>query len=118
MRYLVATDGACKGNPGPGTWAFVVFDTKTEKMLGHKKGHNPSSTNNEMELISTLGHLHGDLKVTLGLGDLQVRQLGSGDRRRDSLLGFGLGITRRFGKTASHLSNTPTNATQQQRESS
>jgi hypothetical protein len=25
-----------------------------------------------MELISTLGHLHGDLKVTLGLGDLQV----------------------------------------------
>jgi ribonuclease HI len=52
MRYIVATDGACKGNPGPGTWAFVVFDTKTEKMLGHKKGHKLSSTNNEMELTA------------------------------------------------------------------
>jgi hypothetical protein len=65
-----------------------------------------------MELISTLGHLHGDLKVTLGLGDLLVRQLGSGDRRRHALLGLSFGITRRFGKTAPHVSNTPTNATE------
>tara|TARA_R110000796_G_scaffold103257_9_gene212462 strand:+ start:96 stop:536 length:441 start_codon:yes stop_codon:yes gene_type:complete len=52
MNYLVATDGGCKGNPGPGTWAFVVFDKKTEKMLGHKKGSKLSSTNNEMELTA------------------------------------------------------------------
>ena len=48
---LVATDGACKGNPGPGTWAFAVFNSK-EKYVGHKKGSNKLSTNNEMELTA------------------------------------------------------------------
>ena len=65
MNYLVATDGGCKGNPGPGTWAFVVFDQTTKKMLGHKKGSKPLSTNNEMELTAILealtwGEKHGN----------------------------------------------------------
>lgn len=52
--FQVATDGACKGNPGPGTWAFVVFDQHGNKCLGHKKGHEVSSTNNVMELTAIL----------------------------------------------------------------
>lgn len=52
--YIVATDGACKGNPGPGTWAFVVFSPIKEEMLGHRKGHNPMTTNNEQELTAIL----------------------------------------------------------------
>lgn len=51
--YLIGTDGACKGNPGPGTWAFVVFkDTHVPEMVGHKKGHKAETTNNEMELTA------------------------------------------------------------------
>lgn len=52
MEYIIGTDGACKGNPGPGTWAFVVFDGT--KMLGHKKGHSKQSTNNIMEMTAML----------------------------------------------------------------
>jgi ribonuclease HI len=52
--YLVSTDGACKGNPGPGTWAFVVFDPATDNMLGHKKGHKATTTNNKMEMKAIL----------------------------------------------------------------
>lgn len=50
--YIVGTDGACKGNPGKGTWAFVVFCPLTNKQLGHKKGHSISTTNNEQELTA------------------------------------------------------------------
>jgi len=52
MQFLVATDGACKGNPGPGTWAFVVFDYNTKEYKGHVKGNNKRATNNEMELTA------------------------------------------------------------------
>jgi ribonuclease HI len=46
--YLIATDGACKGNPGPGTWAFAVY--RGTEYVGHKKGNKKSTTNNHMEL--------------------------------------------------------------------
>lgn len=52
-NYIIATDGACKGNPGPGTWAFVVFDT-LGNYVGHKKGHLSATTNNSMELRAFL----------------------------------------------------------------
>lgn len=50
--YLVSTDGACKGNPGKGTWAFVVYSSTTQ--IGHKSGSNPQTTNNRMELKAIL----------------------------------------------------------------
>lgn len=52
MDFLVATDGLCKNNQAQGgqkgSWAFVVF--KGSEYVGHKKGTNASTTNNEMEL--------------------------------------------------------------------
>lgn len=56
MDFLVATDGLCKNNQAQGgqkgSWAFVVF--KGSECLGHKKGVNSSTTNNEMELTAVV----------------------------------------------------------------
>tara|TARA_Y100001968_G_C19453994_1_gene770893 strand:+ start:11768 stop:12493 length:726 start_codon:yes stop_codon:yes gene_type:complete len=47
-----ASDGACSGNPGPGGWgALIRFDDGTLEEFG---GHEPSTTNNRMELIAAL----------------------------------------------------------------
>ena len=59
-RTIVFTDGAAKGNPGPGGWGVVIVapdDTVTE--LG---GGSPHTTNNKMELsgaIAALDHVNG-----------------------------------------------------------
>ena len=28
MKYIIYTDGACSGNPGPGGWGAVIIDEK------------------------------------------------------------------------------------------
>ncbi len=46
---IVATDGACSGNPGPGGWAFV------EQVTGaHASGGAARTTNNIMELTALI----------------------------------------------------------------
>ena len=61
----IFTDGACKGNPGPGGWGAVL------RMGGHEKelsGHAPATTNNRMELsavIEALGALKSPCEVAL-----------------------------------------------------
>ncbi len=61
----IATDGACKGNPGPGGWgALLRFGSKEREMSG---GEAPS-TNNRMELmaaIKSLEALKTPCRVTL-----------------------------------------------------
>lgn len=47
----IATDGACKGNPGPGGWGAVLRFGTTEKELS---GGEPETTNNRMELIAAV----------------------------------------------------------------
>lgn len=44
----IATDGACKGNPGPGGWGVAVYEDG--KYLGGLSGGEVSTTNNRMEL--------------------------------------------------------------------
>ena len=51
MDILVYTDGACSGNPGPGGWAAVLISGPHRKEVA---GSNPSTTNNEMELVAIL----------------------------------------------------------------
>ena len=58
-EVVLFTDGACRGNPGPGGWACILRHpgTGTQKELS---GGNPQTTNNQMELqavISGLGAL-------------------------------------------------------------
>lgn len=45
------TDGACKGNPGPGGWGVVLRRGKHEK---HLFGGEPETTNNRMELRAAI----------------------------------------------------------------
>jgi len=48
---IIYTDGACKGNPGPGGWAAILECKGTEKELS---GGEPQCTNNRMELMAVL----------------------------------------------------------------
>ena len=47
----IATDGACKGNPGPGGWGAVIRSGSHEKDISG--GENPT-TNNRMELMAAI----------------------------------------------------------------
>ena len=51
----IATDGACKGNPGPGGWGAVLRFGRTEKELS---GGEPLTTNNRMELTAAIEALN------------------------------------------------------------
>jgi ribonuclease HI len=51
----IATDGACKGNPGPGGWGAVLRFGETEKELS---GGEPLTTNNRMELTAAVQALN------------------------------------------------------------
>ena len=48
---VIYTDGACKGNPGPGGWGVLLKSGATEKELF---GGDPSTTNNRMELMAVI----------------------------------------------------------------
>ena len=44
MEYVIYTDGACSGNPGPGGWgAIILSEKKNETSIS---GKEKSTTNN------------------------------------------------------------------------
>ncbi|WP_027896064.1 ribonuclease HI [Zestomonas thermotolerans] len=47
----IFTDGACKGNPGPGGWGALLIYKGVEKELW---GGEPETTNNRMELTAAI----------------------------------------------------------------
>ena len=51
----IATDGACKGNPGPGGWGVLLRTGETEKELS---GGEANTTNNRMELMAAIRGLN------------------------------------------------------------
>ena len=70
----IYTDGACKGNPGPGGWGVVLLAGTTEKELF---GGEALTTNNRMELmavIEALTALKRPCAVTLYLDSEYVRK--------------------------------------------
>lgn len=56
MDFIIYTDGACKGNPGPGGWGFVMQDLHTKK-FSYGSGGDPATTNNRMELLGAINAL-------------------------------------------------------------
>lgn len=50
----IYTDGACKGNPGPGGWGALLRYRMQEKELS---GGEPVTTNNRMELMAVIAAL-------------------------------------------------------------
>jgi len=54
MRYTVWTDGSCKGNPGPGSLAFIVIShDENDQQHSYAEGYK-FTTNNRMELLSII----------------------------------------------------------------
>ena len=51
MKVAIFTDGACKGNPGPGGWGAILRYNNHEKEL---KGAEANTTNNRMELLAAI----------------------------------------------------------------
>ncbi len=61
----IYTDGACRGNPGPGGWGVVLIAADRRRTL---HGGEPETTNNRMELtaaIEALTALRGARAVVL-----------------------------------------------------
>jgi ribonuclease HI len=48
---VLYTDGACRGNPGPGGWAALIFDGGDERAIS---GAEPHTTNQRMELRAAI----------------------------------------------------------------
>jgi ribonuclease HI len=70
---VIYTDGACRGNPGPGGWGAVLIAGANEKDLWGSQDH---TTNNRMEMTAVLEalgalkkpckvHLHTDSKYVI-----------------------------------------------------
>ncbi|MCU7835636.1 MAG: ribonuclease HI [gamma proteobacterium symbiont of Taylorina sp.] len=50
-KVYIFTDGACKGNPGPGGWGALIRFQKTEKEFF---GGEKNTTNNRMEMMASI----------------------------------------------------------------
>lgn len=74
MKVVQAfTDGACRGNPGPGGWGVLLRSGAHEKELS---GGEPLTTNNRMELraaIEALAALKERCRVDLHTDSTYVR---------------------------------------------
>ncbi len=69
----IFTDGACRGNPGPGGWGALLRFGQHEKSL---YGGEPQTTNNRMELraaIEALSALTEPCKVDLTTDSVYVK---------------------------------------------
>ena len=60
-RVALFTDGACRGNPGPGSWAYLAQDHHGE-LLTQRAACEEHTTNNKMELKA----------IIFGLKDLMM----------------------------------------------
>jgi ribonuclease HI len=70
----IFTDGACRGNPGPGGWGVVLRSGAVEKEL---RGGELNTTNNRMELtaaIRALEALKRSCRIALYTDSQYVRQ--------------------------------------------
>ena len=74
MKAVTAyTDGACRGNPGPGGWGAILRYGENEREL---RGGERQTTNNRMELmaaIEALGALKEPCRVALYTDSRYVR---------------------------------------------
>jgi len=70
----IFTDGACRGNPGPGGWAALLRLAENERLIHGAEAH---TTNNRMELtaaIRALAALQHPSRVVLTTDSQYVRQ--------------------------------------------
>ncbi|WP_298138201.1 ribonuclease HI [Acidiferrobacter sp.] len=73
-KVVIHTDGACRGNPGPGGWGAILEAGDHERLLS---GAEPATTNNRMELqaaIAALKALKRPCEVEIVTDSQYVRQ--------------------------------------------
>jgi len=73
-KIAVFTDGACKGNPGPGGWGAILRYAEHEREI---YGAEADTTNNRMELmaaIAALENIKEPCEVELTTDSQYVRQ--------------------------------------------
>ena len=69
---IIYTDGGCRGNPGPGGWAYIIktgrkqascspMQPGTEISEKSRSGGDPDTTNNKMELTAVIRSLEAVL---------------------------------------------------------
>ncbi len=72
-RVELYTDGACRGNPGPGGWGAILRYGKRERELSGAEAH---TTNNRMELMAAIAGLEAlrrPCEVTVVTDSLYVK---------------------------------------------
>ena len=72
-KVEIFTDGACKGNPGPGGWGALIRMGAREREVS---GGDPLTTNNRMELMAAIKALEAltrPCRVTLTTDSNYVR---------------------------------------------
>lgn len=52
MINQIYTDGACKYNPGPGGWAYIILED--DNIIKQSSAHVANTTNNRMEMTAVL----------------------------------------------------------------
>ena len=55
QKIEIYTDGACRGNPGPGGWGALLIAGRHRKTI---HGGEPETTNNRMELTAAIEALN------------------------------------------------------------
>ena len=66
MKYIIYSDGACSGNPGPGGWGAVILDNNNKQK--NISGSVKNTTNNRMELsaaIMALEEVNTNSEITI-----------------------------------------------------
>lgn len=53
-NVTIYTDGACKGNPGPGGWGYLILLDSDPNLRKVDSGSEPETTNNQMELTAVI----------------------------------------------------------------
>lgn len=53
---IAYTDGGCRGNPGPGAWAYLIIDASSGRAIKRADAES-KTTNNRMELFGVLAVL-------------------------------------------------------------
>jgi ribonuclease HI len=92
-RIKIFTDGSCKGNPGPGGWAAILFEEDEKKIIATLKGNETETTNNRMEMIAMIealrfiheNHLQQNLITLYSDSGLVVKTLTQGWKRKANL---------------------------------
>lgn len=59
--YVLFSDGACRGNPGPGSWGFMVQNRNGE-VVAEGSGINDHTTNNKMEMDGAIAAIDSVLE--------------------------------------------------------